>query len=337
VHWFQCRPKLRDPKKLIWTSLHWFMKGIEDGQHSLSTIIRQAKKGRNQMSLSPRVLRLSSLFLILVFTALIAFSGCKQTKSGNNNLQSYSDTMQRIQKDGVLRVGYVVYPPTVIKDPNTGELSGHFVDAVRFMADVMKVKVQFIEATWSTFVGGLQSGQYDLSVAATYRTIPRAMAVAFSSPIIYIGNGAIIRKGDARFKSLTDFNQDGITIAVAQGEASHEYAREHFTKAKLIVLSTTDLSQPLTEVLAGRADVGLADAWTTSQFAAKRHDVVDLFSGHPYDLTPVGWAVRQNDQEFLNFINTSIDYLMSTGRMEEWEAKYNAHWAHPLVQWEIEK
>jgi polar amino acid transport system substrate-binding protein len=234
-----------------------------------------------------------------------------------------------------MRVGYVVYPPTVVKNPNTGELSGHFVDAARFIADVMKVRVQFVEATWSTFVAGLQSGQFDLSIAATYRTIPRATAVAFTTPIIYIGNGAIVRRGDTRFRSLSDFDKPAITIAVAQGEASHEYALQHLPTAHLTVLSTADLSQPLTEVIAGRADVGLADAWTTAQFAAKHPEVVDLFAGQPYDLTPVGWAVRQNDTEFLNFVNTAVDYLISTGRMRDWERKYGAHWVYPKVTWEI--
>jgi polar amino acid transport system substrate-binding protein len=163
------------------------------------------------------------------------------------------------------------------------------------------------------------------------------MAVSFTRPIIYIGNGAIVRKGETRFKNVSDFNKEGIQIAVAQGEASHEYAREHLTKAKLVVLSTADLSQPLTEVISGRVDIGLADAWTTSQFAKQHSEVVDLFADNPYDLTPVGWAVRQNDQVFLRFIDTCIDYLVTSGRMEEWEQKYNAHWVRPKIIWTVDK
>jgi ABC-type amino acid transport substrate-binding protein len=267
--------------------------------------------------------------IIFCFAAMACQKRQEQASAG-------SPTLERIQKAGTLNVGYVVYPPTVIKDPNSGELRGHFVDAIRFMADIMKVKVQFHEADFSTFVADLQNGKTDLSIAATYRTIPRAMAVAFTRPIIYIGNGAIVKAGDQRFKAVDDFNQPGLRIAVAQGEASHEYAREHLGKATLTVISTSNLSLPLAEVVAGRADVGLADAWTTSLFAREHPETVDLFAGRPYDLTPVGWAVRQDDPQWLNFINTALDYLESTGRMEVWEAKYNAHWVRPRREYVVQ-
>ncbi len=275
------------------------------------------------------------MYRTLAILFLIAFLiSCNNTQ--NENKSTSSSTLEKIKKNGVMKVGYIVYPPTVIKDPNTGELSGHFVDAARFMAKVMDVKIEFVEATWSTFVGGLQSGQFDFSIAATYRTIPRALAVDFTVPIIYIGNSAIVRKGDHRFHSINDFNKKGIKIAVAQGEASYEYAKEHLPNAELIVLSTADLSQPLTQVLLGRADVGMADAWTIKQFANEHSEVIDLFADNPIDLTPVGWAVRKNDQELLNFLNTSIEYMISSGRMREWEKKYDAHWLYPKTTWAVD-
>lgn len=277
--------------------------------------------------------KVKTLFVLLSIS-LFVLNSCNNGKI-NENKNNQLSTIEKIQKEGIMKVGYVIYPPTVIKDPNTGELSGHFVDAVKFMADIMKVKVEFVEATWSTFVGGLQSGQYDFSIAATYRTIPRALSVDFTVPIIYIGNGAIIKKGDTRFKTIADFDKKGIKIAVAQGEASHEYASEHFKNAELVVLSSADLSQPLTQVLTGRADIGMVDAWTTKQFAEQHLEVTDLFADSPIDLTPVGWAVRKNDQELLNFLNTSIEYLISSGRMRDWEKKYNAHWFFPKTVWTV--
>jgi len=275
--------------------------------------------------------RASSAVLLCMAVALMQLaSGCGVGRS--TTAPRGQDTLAKIQREGVLHVGYVVYPPTVIKDPNSGDLSGHFVDAVRFLADVMEVRVEFHEATFATFVAGLQNGQYDVSIAATYRTIPRAMSVAFTKPIIYIGNGAIVRRGESRFSALQDFDAPGIVLAVAQGEASHEYAREHFNKASIRALETADLSLPLSEVLSGRADVGLADAWTTSQFAKTHPEATDLFTGRPYDLTAVGWAARPDDMRWLNFLDTAIDYLESTGRMDQWEARYGAHWVKPVVE-----
>lgn len=283
----------------------------------------------------------SVLHALICCTICCLLIGCEQYPENQTAPEGYRSvasvaTLEKVQKEGTLHVTYVVYPPTVIKDPNTGELSGHFVDAIRFIADIMKVKLEFHEAQFGTFVAGLQNGQSDLSIAATYRTIPRAMAVAFTRPIIYIGNGAVVRKEDQRFSRVEDFNKEGLTLSMAQGEASHEFAREHLTQATLNVLSTADLSLPLAEVLVGRADVGLADAWTTSKFAAEHAEVSDLFAGSPYDLTPVGWAVRSDDLEWLQFLNTALDYCISTGRMAAWEAQYDAHWVKPRIDYSTE-
>jgi len=133
-------------------------------------------------------------------------------------------------------------PPTVQKNLNTGALAGHYIDTVEEIAREMGVKVEFHEVEWGTFVAGLKSGQYDLSIAATYRTIPRAQEIAFTRPLMYVGNSVIVRAKETRFKTIKDFNSDDITIAVTQGEQGHEYAKLNLPKAKLKVLSTADQS-----------------------------------------------------------------------------------------------
>lgn len=184
------------------------------------------------------------------------------------------------------------------------------------------MKPVFHEAKWATFVAGLQSGQFDLSVAATFATIPRALAVDFSKPIHYLGYSAIVRKNDSRFKSLKDIDKPGIKVAVVQGAAGHEYAKQNFKNAQLVVLSTGDLTAPFVEVSAKRVDVGIEDAWATRRYAAKHPEVVDLFSESPYNVLPIAWAVRKGDTQMLNFVNTVVDYLMINGKLQQFASKY---------------
>lgn len=274
------------------------------------------------------------LIAVAMFSSLI---GCRQieNREQDEDRVKIKSTIEKIKERKIIRVGYVAYPPTVVKDPNSGLPSGHFIDAIEYVADSLGVKTEYHEDTFAGFTASLNSDKFDVAVAALYRTIPRAAQVAFTRPIIYIGNGAIVRKGDVRFKNVASLNQKGVRLAVAQGEASHEYAKAHFQNANLTVLSTSDLSMPMLEVVAGRADVGLADAWSTAQFAARESSVEDLFATAPYDLTAVGWAVKPSDLEFLQFLNTTLDYLESTGRMSQWEAKYDAHWVRPRISYEV--
>ena len=99
---------------------------------------------------------------------------------------------------GELRVGYIVTPPNAIKDPATGDLSGFDVDAIREIASKMGLKTTFTETDWGTFAAGLQTNQFDVSIAPTFATTKRSMAVLFLRPLIFAGNGALVKAEDNR-------------------------------------------------------------------------------------------------------------------------------------------
>lgn len=50
--------------------------------------------------------------------------------------------------------------------------------------------------------------------------------------------------------------------------------------------------------------------------------VTDLFAGHPYNVLPIAWSVKRGNQDLLNFMNTSIDWLMINDRFQKLAAKY---------------
>ena len=275
--------------------------------------------------------------IVFALVVVVAAVGCwlqsSQHAAGAATTNS-EDTFVLIKKDGVLRVGFIVFSPFVVQNPETKELSGIFVDTMQEIADQMEVKLEFKETTWSTFVAGLQSKKFDVSIAPTFSTISRAKAVAFTSPLVAAGNSAIVRKGDNRFRSIGDIDQKGIVVALTQGEQGHEYAKANFNKAELTVFSSGDQNLTFSDVLAGRADVALGDFWAVSQFAAKHDNAVDLFADNPYNITPVAWAVRYDDPKLLTFLNTALECLDISGKLDEINQKYDANFLRPRTTWE---
>lgn len=235
-----------------------------------------------------------------------------------------AQVMERIISEKKIKVGYIPAPPGTIKDPLSGEVKGYYVDGLRYIFRTIHVEPELIETTWANFAAGLQSGQFDLSMAGTFATIQRAAAVEFTKPINYLGYSAIIKKGDARFKTLADLNQEGIKIAVLQGGAGLEYVKEYFPKVTIITLATGDLTAPFVEVSAGRADVGIEDASQARRYAAQQPGVTDLFEDNPYNVLPIAWSVRRGNQDLLNFMNTAIDFMLFTGRWEKMAQNYGA-------------
>ena len=253
---------------------------------------------------------------------LLALAALAMPAKNANAIQE--STLDKVLAEGKLRVCYVPYTTSVIKDPVTGKLSGEFVEDIEYIAKGINVEPVYVESDWGTFAADLQSRKCDLSIAATYRTIERASSVAFSRPIVYFGNGAIVKAGDIRFKRLEDFNKKGLKIAVIQGEASQEFAEKNFPKAEIVPIPSKDLTAHFLEVSAGRADVALMESTATKKYAREHPEVVDLFANRPYALTAAGWAMRKDDVELLNFVNTAIDFLETSGKLDEFAEKYNS-------------
>jgi ABC-type amino acid transport substrate-binding protein len=262
-----------------------------------------------------------------IVMAALALASCDQHNGSTREMSA----LDRIQSSHLVRVGYIVFPPAIIKNPQSGQLGGHFVDVMNEIASQSGWKVQYTETDWASFPAGLNSRRFDISIAPTFSTIPRALAVSFTHPLIYAGNSAIARKGDQRFTDIESLDRPGVRISVTAGEAGHEYAIEHFSRAKVIVHQGADEMLTFSEVLAGRADVALGDAYITSQYAATHRDEIqDLFASKPYNLTPVAWSVARGEPELLTFLNTSIDTLETQGKLQEYEMRYHAHWLHLL-------
>jgi ABC-type amino acid transport substrate-binding protein len=274
--------------------------------------------------------------LLMVF--LVSLASCTQnsTQQAANNSTTTS-TLGQIATSSKLKVGYLVFPPTITKNTTTGELSGHLVDAIKEIARLNKWTPEFVETDWSGFTTGLDSRRFDMSIVPTFVTIPRALSVYFTKPLFYAGNSAITKTNETRFTALESIDQPNVTVAVTQGEAGDEYAKANFKKAKITRFSGGDQSLAFQAVVAGRADIALGDAYVTSQFAKANPQVKDLFANTPYNLTPVSWAVRKGDDEMLNFLNSSLESLDYQGRLREWEQKAGANWLHIKKVWEFTK
>jgi ABC-type amino acid transport substrate-binding protein len=282
-------------------------------------------------SKSYRVIGAIAIIVALVLSA-IAFKRSDSAASASGS----SDTLAKIQKTKKMSVCYAVFPPAVIKDAQTGKVSGHDVDALEVMAKQLGADIEYHESTFGNMAAAVQTGQCDIGTSLFVK-IPRAAAVAFSDPVFYAGNSGLVRKGDTRFKTIADVDKPGITVAVASGESGHIYVQDHFKNAKIVAIDveSSDLSRFLLEVTSGRADIGIADANTIKLFAAQHPESEDVFANNTFDLNPDAWPIRHGDVNFLNFVNNSLRYMQSSGQWAELEKKYDAHWLHEVKTYQI--
>lgn len=229
-----------------------------------------------------------------------------------------------------IRLGYIIYPPLMNRDPQSGELSGVWIEALNFMFESIKIKPVWVEVGWSTFAAALQSDQIDIFVGGSFATPQRSLALAFTRPFAYMGNDVVVRTEDAesRFKDvneLADLDQEGLTIASQLGGAPYDYLKAHFTKAKIVGVESSNQSQASLEVLAGHADAAYWDAFISARDVQEHPGQLNsLFGANPLDVSPLAWAIKHKEPELLTFLNTMLEYMETNGTWIEFEKPYRA-------------
>ena len=237
---------------------------------------------------------------------------------------SWARTLQEILSSKKIRLGTIPYPPMTQLDSRTGKYSGLWIDGPKIMFEQAGLEAEFVETKWATFPSALQSNQFDVFVGGSFATPRRATAVDFSRPVMFMGHSVAIRKESAeKFKSMADLDKPGVTIATVLGTSGHEYMKQNFKNATIRALDTGDLTQDSLEVLAGRADAALQDAFKIAQVAARYPDrLLDLFSDKPFYVLPIAYAIGSGNKELLQLINTSLEWMELSGKWQELAKPY---------------
>jgi len=236
--------------------------------------------------------------------------------------QADDSTLDTILKERELTVGYISYDVLTYRNDD-GDITGFFPRLLEKIAGQMNIppeNINYVATSWSDFATGLNTGKYDFTIAGLFSTIPRATSAAFTDPIFYLGNSAMAKTGDERFQDIDnvmELDKEEYKIAVVSGEQSHEFVKQHFENAQIEVVDSSDLTAALLQVTSGRADVAMSDHFVVQKFVAKQGGVVDLFADSPYNMKPITWAVRHQDQALLTFLNNAIEYMASTGELQE--------------------
>ncbi len=257
---------------------------------------------------------------------LLSIVFCNRSSSPSAPPASARQSMTDVNQGKTITAGWAPYEPFAsanVGDPG-GRPKGYYIDLFERMATEAHLEVKWVETTWTTMIADLKVGKFQVMAAPVFRTIPRSMEVAFTRPIDYFGLSAVVRIDEQRFANILDANRSDVTIAVVQGEVGEEFVTRHLSKAKAIRHKSGNISVALVDVMQSRADIGVCDAWTVKQFVAEHPgSVKDLFADRPFNEVGAGWFVDPTDVQLLHFLNTSIDWLDSSGALQDISKNYD--------------
>lgn len=266
-------------------------------------------------------------FLLVALAVLIALAiqnfVLPKTKQAVNKPESAYD---RVLRTGVLRCGYGIWEPAVMRNPNTNEFSGIVYDFMQEVGKSLNLKVEYaLEMPWDSIGTALHAGKVDAHCAGVWATPARGRVMAFSNPLFFSTTAAFARADDHRFDfNLERINQPDITVALSDDDITSEIYRQDFPRAKKYELP--QFSPPeelLLAVATKKADVAFNSPARLAAFERGYPGKVRMISTpKPLRIFPDAIAVDIHEDALLHMLNTAIDQGIDNGTMDRLIAKY---------------
>jgi polar amino acid transport system substrate-binding protein len=231
--------------------------------------------------------------------------------------------LAKVKKDGTLKIGYAQTPPWFYKDAKTGEITGIYKEIADMLCRDLEIKPEWQEVTFANATVGLRNGDFDLFGSSLTYTVPRALAVNYVGPLWTKGYLAVAHKDSAeKFKTIADFNQDGVVFSQNSGSAEEKNMKILFPKAAMTT-TTGQLTLAAEPVRAKKADLfvtGDSDALLFAKRNASWARIVD--PEHPFDRRAATWAVRYGDAAWKFFLDFWAANTVAGGHVEKIYKEY---------------
>jgi len=239
--------------------------------------------------------------------------------------QQRQSIIDRIQRDGVLKVCVAISSPWMMKDPASDKFIGFDVEMIEMLAKEMEVRAELVGfPAFGQLIAGLQAGRCDM-IAPFVRTTRRAVAVAFSEPYFTLGSAWVVHKDRTKAETLADLNKPEITVAVEQGALSEQRTKKHLPNAVTKSLPGGGDGLRMAEVQSGRSQAAALDSIKVPtyqvQFPWAKFIPADAFT-NPVDPSGLAYAVRRDDLDFVNLLNIFIWNLRANGTIDQLTQKW---------------
>jgi polar amino acid transport system substrate-binding protein len=258
---------------------------------------------------------------------------------------------QRIQEQGVIRVGMEAnWVPFEYVD-GTGQLSGFDVELARQLGDRLGLEVQFYaNLSFDGLYDALTAGQVDVVISAVVVDVGRSADFAYSTPYFDAGQVLVVRPGQQEATSAAGLSIDEMqdlgdrVLAVELGSDGDTVARRWARRlAGLSLLHTDSADAALAAVASGQADAALTDR-ATALMALKARAVVPgeppgqapaqregtegeaggslCISGDPVTDEQYAVVLLGESDELLNALNAALAEMRRDGTLKELEKKW---------------
>ena len=257
-------------------------------------------------------------------------------------------TLDRVEKTGTLRLGYVASARPFSFRDDAGKPTGYTVALCERVAKAVAQKLgkpqlesEWVPTTLEARVGLVADGKVDLICGADTVTLGRRERVDFSIPVFPGGIGALLRK-DAptrmrkilagepepyrpRWRASLGQILEKRTFAVHQGTTTEAWLKEKIAEFDIIatVDPVADYAVGIDEVVSRKADVLFADRAILLD-GAKRSPAADDLEvlGRFFTRDQLALMLPRGDEDFRLLVDRTLSELYRSGEIDPIYERY---------------
>lgn len=265
-----------------------------------------------------RKLDLKSFVMAIVALVMLAMTSAVQPARADDDPFA---VLNRIKAAGVLKAPVMVgEEPGYIKDPNTGEWSGFYVEWAKEIADLLGVKVEPVETTWGNLAADFQAGKIDIAIGLNPNP-KRGLVVDYLTVPLFTDAWALSVPAGSTIKNWSDLNDPKIRLVVQKGSTMQVVAEALAPKATITPVEDRNLA--VLELKSGRADAILLAVFDA--LTVKKEGIGDIVLPEPILRNPatIGVARVSGNQGYINFLSNWVQQQRALGLAQ---GKLNAAW-----------
>ena len=190
-------------------------------------------------------------------------------------------------------------------EDDKGQLTGMDIAMAKMLAKGLfddETKVEFVRQDPAQRIPNITTGRVDVVIQFMTMNPARAQVINFSRPY-YAEGVALLTSPRGKIKSYAELTAAGAgaRASVLQNAGADELVKQALPAATIMQLDTQ--ANVIQALDSGRVDAAVVDL-STVRWMAKRNPDRYMDAGHSYRSQLYGAAMRQGDQDWLNFVNS---------------------------------
>jgi polar amino acid transport system substrate-binding protein len=270
---------------------------------------------------------IAAILAAIITTALTVHLMGPKPAGTSANATAATTVFDRVLKSGTIRCGYVIYPPGLLKNPNTKAIEGVFPETLAAASKALGFKVEWVEEVgWGSMIEGLEADRYDMICSPVWANASRAKRADFTVPLFYSGIGIYTRTDDHRFDAdPAALNSPSVKLATIDGEMSDIISHQDFPAASRVSLpQLSDNSQLLLGLKDKKADATFVEPYIAQQFLASNPGTIrNMAVERPIRIFPNTMMVKKGETKLRTMMDTALMEVLNSGAVDKILQRYS--------------